>query len=428
VADLPLNPSLRVALDVTPLGRGRFYPRGRTGLFRVAAELSLALSEALGERLQLVAVECRGEAEESLHEAGFVRARVLRSGFDRALFPLIRKLTVPADFQPSRGLSERRRKIFRTLVNGIEWMGGAPQSVRRSVDLCHSVFLPISQLRMGEVPSVVTVHDLLPLVEPQFFGESDRINLRRVVEDIKRGAYAHCVSQATERALLKFAPETAARTFVAPLAANPRRFYPATEDMISQFRLALGLGKSPYFLTVGTLDPRKNLQTVLAAFAEVAQHQPDARLVLVGAKARGHDPLTPVIERHRIGDKCLLTGFLPDEMLRAAYHGALAFLFPSHGEGFGLPILEAMSCKGVVIASNNTSIPEVVGSAGVLLPATDVAAWAQAMTSLAVDSETRLSLAERGYRRAQTFSWTRTAETLVSRYQEVIKKSERVRA
>jgi glycosyltransferase involved in cell wall biosynthesis len=411
------NQRLRVAFDVTPLGRGRFYPRGRTGLFRVASELAVALHRALGENLVFLAKECRAEAEEVLREAGLTQANVLRSNLDRALYPLLRELSVTARVNESGNMSERRRKTFRTFVRTLEWLGGTPRVRAGSIDLVHSAFLPVSSVDIEDVRSMVTVNDLLALTRPEYFGESDRENARRVVQDVKLGAWAHCISKATRADLLSLVPSAEARSFVAPLAANPQHFRVPEPEQVTRFRASLGLGTEPYFIAVGTLDPRKNLETACKAFALVLAKYPEARLVLVGAKARNADPLGPVLaEQGGLRGRCIRPGFLPDGELAAAYHGATACLFPSHAEGFGLPILEAMSCSTAIISSDTTSMPEVVGDAGILLSPTDTATWANSMLELLENSDKRSALARRGASRAALFSWDKTAASLLEHY------------
>jgi glycosyltransferase involved in cell wall biosynthesis len=145
---------------------------------------------------------------------------------------------------------------------------------------------------------------------------------------------------------------------------------------------------------------------------------PDHNLVIVGRNNARHPLINKALEKHPWLAKRILTpGFVPDEKLAALYSGATAFLFPSLAEGFGLPPLEAMQCGVPVISSNTTSMPEVIGDAGILLPPTDVNNWCQAMLKVSRDEKLRSEMAEKSIARAKLFSWERFIEATIHGYQ-----------
>jgi glycosyltransferase involved in cell wall biosynthesis len=174
----------------------------------------------------------------------------------------------------------------------------------------------------------------------------------------------------------------------------------------------------PYILAVGTLEPRKNLPTLLRAFAKIKDDIPH-QLVLVGPEGWLTGKLKSTLDELALGDRVRLTGFVSDEELGGWYSAADLFAFPSYYEGFGLPTIEAMLCGAPVLASNTSSFPEVVGDAGILIPPTDIDTWAEAMCDLVRDEGRRNDLREKGLVRAESFSWRRTAQETYDIYTSV---------
>lgn len=409
---------MKVALEVTPLGSGRYYPRSRTGIFRATAEMLVALSERPGIELQLAAATCRGEAEEEVRALN-VRAPFHRSAVDRLLQPTATNLCVPAGWAPGTALSDGRRKLFRTIVQGLELFGGHPASLARRVDVCHSTYRPPSDVGWGaEIAAlrVVTVHDVLPLTAPEFFPCRDNALLNRVLDDIRAGCVAHCVSEFTRRELVSLLPEASRRSFVSPLAADRTRFFPRSPDQVTAICEQLSI-RAPYVLCVGTLDPRKNLQLAVEAFERLCSIREDVTLVITGATARQAPSFRKLLDRYeRAKARCILTGYVADQDLPSLYSGASLVLFPSLAEGFGLPALEAMACGAPLIAANTTSLPEVVGDAGLLLDPHEPDEWAEAMNRLLDSPRETARLTAAGLARAGEFSWEHTAQVLADGY------------
>jgi glycosyltransferase involved in cell wall biosynthesis len=173
----------------------------------------------------------------------------------------------------------------------------------------------------------------------------------------------------------------------------------------------------PYLLYVGTLHPRKNLVRLVQAFALLLGSVPPGRvniqLVVAGQKGWLYDEVFAQVRKLGLTGRVVLTGYVPDADLPALLSGALAFVFPSLYEGFGLPVLEAMACGTPVICSNVSSLPEVAGDAALLVDPLDTESLAEAMAKLVTDEGLRQELVERGLRQMQRFSWRRCArETL----------------
>jgi len=197
---------------------------------------------------------------------------------------------------------------------------------------------------------------------------------------------------------------------VAPLAAAPEYRPVANRESLRAALMPHGLWDLPYILMVSTLEVRKNHAVLLRAFARLIRRDPALRhrLVLVGEKWIGHEKVFELIRELRLEDRVTHCGFA--DQLPALYAGADAFVFPSFYEGFGLPPLEAMASGVPVLAARATSLPEVVGDAGVLFAPDDVEGLCDALHEVVTDRDRHDALAQGGLQRAATFSWRRTAE------------------
>jgi glycosyltransferase involved in cell wall biosynthesis len=256
-------------------------------------------------------------------------------------------------------------------------------------------------------PLVVTVHDLAFLRHPEVF-------TRRGVDFHRRGlAIAHreaavvlAISEFTRGELIQCGFE-ADRVQVAPMAI----VVPSPEiDSVIDARIAAAGVEGPYVVSVGTVEPRKGLDTLAAAVADLRRHRPDLSLVLAGPTG-----WLSVDGIDRTGVRRL--GRVDEATLDALYRRALVCALPSRYEGFGLPVLEAMARGCPVVASDTTALPEVVADAGRLVPPGDVAAWRAALAELIDDEDAREDLAARGYRRAEDFTWDATARAHRAAYE-----------
>ncbi|MCX7792487.1 MAG: glycosyltransferase family 4 protein [Chloroflexaceae bacterium] len=290
----------------------------------------------------------------------------------------------------------------------------APLLLRRSgADLFHGVHsvVPLT----CPVPSVVTVHDLAFIRFPQTFRAYNRIYLDVATRlSVRRAARILVVSEHTRReviGLLGVAPD---RVVVTPNAVR-EHFRPPDPALLEAFRACKGLPER-FVLYVGTLEPRKNLTTLLEAYAEVARRQATPLLV-GGGKGWLYDAVFQRLEALGLREQVRFVGYLDEEELPLWYAAATVFVFPSIYEGFGMPPLEAMACGTPVVASNTSSLPEVVGDAGLTVSPYDSAALAEAISRVLDDADLRQELRERGLRQARAFSWRVTAERTLAAYE-----------
>lgn len=228
---------------------------------------------------------------------------------------------------------------------------------------------------------------------------------------LRRTSAALCISQATADDLVARFPRAAPLVAVTPLAAS-ERFRHATDADVERTRARHGLD-GPYVLSVGTLEPRKNLPRLIEAFTSLSDEQrAGARLVLVGARGWERGELDAAVARHP--ELVQVLGFVEDEDLVALYRGAELFAYPSIYEGFGLPLLEAMHAGTAVVTSSVSSLPEVAGEAALYAEPHDVGAIGAALARGLGDPGLRARLADEGRHRAAGFSWDRHVQLVLA--------------
>lgn len=299
-----------------------------------------------------------------------------------------------------------------------------------SADLVHCVELDYRVATRK--PLVVTIHDIGPLTHPEYFRRSHPWLLKTALKSaLNRAAAIICVSRATAAAVeeygecrlgdrLAIVPEGVAEEFFEPEARGPGfSGLPFTSSSASSpipFP-----PETPYFLWAGSLNPRKNLPRVIAAFEQAAPQIPH-HLVLSGSAGWDSDQTFHRLRKSPAAHRIHLPGHLSDAQLRGLYRGATAFIYVSLMEGFGLPILEAMACGCPVITSNLSSMPEVAGDAAFLINPEDTEEIAGAMHCVATDPVFAQYLAGRGSARAQEFRWSSCAHAVANTYQRVSRK------
>lgn len=269
------------------------------------------------------------------------------------------------------------------------------------------------------VPLVVTIYDVIPLIFPRLFRRRDVIVLRGYFRRIARTARVILtISEQSQHDIHTRLGVPKERIVVTYLAANSV-FAPRSADQVRSTCERLGI-RMPYVLCVGTIEPRKNLSRVMEAFAQLRVRGAPHRLVLVGKAGPLATPILAAATRLGLDDAIQFTGFVADEDLAALYSGATAFVYPSLYEGFGLPPLEAMACGCPVITSNCSSLPEVVGAAGLQVNPYDVLALTGAMERLITDRAFADELRHRGLERASSFTWQRCIEHTANAYAQAL--------
>jgi glycosyltransferase involved in cell wall biosynthesis len=235
-------------------------------------------------------------------------------------------------------------------------------------------------------------------------------------------------SECTKRDLGAHTGIDPARVFVTYWAASPRVFHPVTDAAaLRAVRQKYGIPERPYVVSLSTLEPRKNLVHLIRGFDELLSRYPDldVSLVLAGAPGWLYEPILAAVEGAKHRERIVLAGRVADEDLAALLGGARCFVCVSHYEGFGLPALEAMQCRVPVIVSDNSALPEVVGDAGIQVPATEAAPLIEALRGLLTSDAQREHLARAGLERSKRFSWQSAARQTVEAYYSALEALER---
>ena len=269
---------------------------------------------------------------------------------------------------------------------------------------------------LKKAAAILTIHDLAFLLPPEWSSPKIVGPFRKAITRHARQAQLIIVpSLATQRDAVELLDIDPEKVRLIPHAGDPD-FSPQPSDQaeaVLQKELNL---PGPFFLCVGTLEPRKNLRSLLRAFLKTELPH---KLVFVGGRGWGDQLLAehPVTEKER--NRLVFTGYLEDRVLfPALYSLATAFVFPSWYEGFGIPLVEAMACGCPVISSDTSSLPEVAGDAARYAAPDDEEGWTKALEEVASDPLLRQRLREEGLKQAQLFSWEKTATATFQCYQE----------
>lgn len=320
--------------------------------------------------------------------------------------------------------SRYRRRLTRLPVERPPVRIGWEQTIlplellRERADLLHALGFVSPIAWRGR--TVVTVYDLSFMRFPEVYNRPNRVYLNTFTPpSLRRADRVITISEDARRDVIELCGVAPERVTPILLAAD-ERFQPASADEIAAFRARHGLPER-FVLYLGTLQPRKNIETLVRAYAQLRDAGSiDHALVIAGGRGWQFDSIFNLIRELRIEAFVHLPGFVPDPEQPLWYSSATVFAFPSRYEGFGLPLLEAMACGAPVVSSSASSLPEVVGDAGLLVDPSDVEGWCSALRQLLEDEPRRAALAAAGRSRAQVFSWRRMAAETVQVYREVL--------
>jgi glycosyltransferase involved in cell wall biosynthesis len=296
-------------------------------------------------------------------------------------------------------LGRRNRLAF-------DWLA-LPRALRRH--RCDVAFFPSSNMPPGiPCPAVVAMLDL-GYFHPRLrmYKAADTLYMRWAIRyAARRAERLVAISEHTRRDVLRLTRARPEAVSVTPLACDPIYKRPADPAAVAAFRQTHGLERD-YILYAGNISPRKNLATLLDAFA-LARDRLPCDLAVTGGLAWSED-FAARVARLGLSDRVRRLGQVARQDMPSLYDGALALAFPSVFEGFGLPVLEAQARSLPVVCADATSLPEVAGAGALLVPPTSVAAWAEALTAVATDAALRERLRLAGAANEARFTWRRTA-------------------
>ncbi len=422
---VPNTPPLRVRYDISILGYAHVYgSTGKTGIHRVVEELGFRLAASPRCALSLSALHCYPDAQRYLAETPRWAGYKLALARDKSLLRAALK-QVNARIDSNR---PRYSMPLRLARKPLHWIYGFPSGTDypdypvgdlRTIDVFHSASagLPPGLKRRRGLACFQTVYDLIPVLFDDVVVGHQRQHMAATLRALKEDNWALAISQSTKNDLCGYTGMDPDRVFVTPLAADPAKFYPCRDAArVDDVRARYAIPPGPYLLSVCTLEPRKNLDTLIRCFAQVASEpgMSEYSLVLTGNVGWKDQKIYETLaQTPGLKGRVVVTGYVADDDLAPLYSGATAFAYPSLYEGFGLPPLEAMQCGTPTLTSDTSSLPEVVGDAGIMASPRDEDALCQGMLDLCLNGVLRADLAARALVRAAQFSWERcTTQTL----------------
>lgn len=419
---------MHVVLDVNILGKGYVAEANRTGIFRATEMLVRALLRR-DDLTVSVAAEYSWVNELQLILYDRDRGNHLGSRLSRAWrhpecsdeegLALIARILADELVHKDSG----RDRTMLTLMNATARRVSPPPPSQ----VVHSLRTPLPPpSRLPATARVLTVHDVIPLLHPEWMYQDAEREVRAIMDSVDpERDFVIANSEATAADVAGLLPMRRERIFVTPFAADPGVFHPETSpERLERARRRYGVGPGPYLLSLGTVEPRKNLPRLLRCFFRLAEEDAfsDVQLLLVGPTGwKTEEIFSTIASRPELRSRVKLTGYVPDADLAALYSGARAFVYPSLYEGFGLPVLEAMQCGAAVLTSNTSSMPEVAGDAAVCVPPDDGEALYDALRRLLSDDAWAAELGRRGLARSRRYSWDLTAEATVQAYHSMLK-------
>ncbi len=405
---------MKVIIDVGVIGLGQLFETARTGIYRVISSLAAELLSRDGFDLSftsLSSIQVNQLTDDYFAGKGLGAKSFPRNGLEKSLIALA---GVDRDASGESIPAKVYSKLYRLSLQ---------RRIAAQADIFHSHYAPLPSFRSRKRPvRMLTVYDIIPLIHPEYFADGFADEFRPIVESFSaRDDFLFTISENTRSDICSWFGMDPERIFVTPLAASPEVFHPVGDpEQVKEAKRRFHIPDGRYFLTLATVEKRKNLGMSIACFREILREPgcDDLYFVLVGTRGWKVDDVLEQIDRDPVlKSRVIFAGFVPDSHLSALYSGAEAFLYLSLYEGFGLPPLEAMQCGLPVIASNTSSLPEVVGDSGILLDPLDKDGVCDAMLRILRDEELRGNCAAKGIARAEKFTWQRCADRTLAGYE-----------
>ena len=272
---------------------------------------------------------------------------------------------------------------------------------------------------------VVYIYDMVYKAYPSTMEASNRLYMEKHIEkSIYRADAIITISEFSKNEIIKYLNIPSEKIFVVPcgvdsIVYHPDINYKAVESVKEKYGI-----RSDYYLYLGTLEPRKNIPFIIEAYHILKNREKNniPRLVIAGKKGWEYGNIFETVKKYQLENDVIFTGYVDEQDKPALLKGAICFLFPSLYEGFGIPLLEAMACGTPAVVSNNASLPEVVGDAGIILKDNSIHKMADIMARLSQDAAWRGELAKKGVLRAQEFSWINSSRKLLEVYRNILNK------
>ncbi|WP_319579760.1 glycosyltransferase family 1 protein [uncultured Methanospirillum sp.] len=352
------------------------------------------------------------------------------TGMGTYTFQVIEKIKTEFDVElikhPDGDSIEGCRVIDYNRIPGPYWYFSWSKSLAlakrswKKCDLFHNIAqYPISPSISKQY--VVTIYDLIPILYPSyvtpFYAWQSRIFLPKILQ---KASLILSISQYTKNDIVERYQIDPEKIWVTHLGVSDH-FHPATQLEIKSLCKRYQLN-NPFILFVGAIEPKKNISSIIRAFHRVRQKNPDIELVIAGKKSWKYQDLFTLIDSLKLNKSIHFLHFVPYDDLPILYSSASVFVFPSNYEGFGLPPLEAMKCGTPVIVSNKSSLPEIVGSGGIMVEPEDYEGLAKKIIMILNEETIRVEQTEYNLARSKDFTWEQCADKTIKAYQTILDK------
>ncbi|WP_041934089.1 glycosyltransferase family 4 protein [Gloeothece verrucosa] len=405
---------------------------GQSGVGRVAKNLSLQLAKApeceLSVCASLPTVEHWLEVYKYLKKSELLDTKLLiefQNNITINQENLLKIINYLDKFnQWEFTLSKKFKKILiNTFLGNFDPI---PQQQLADKEIYHSSFFSIPKKIQGmkHLQKFLTFHDLIPILFPEYVHEAIVKNFQEILNSINPETWLICVSESAKNDLCNHLKVIDSQRVHVVYSAASENFYPCKNiEQIERIKKKYKIPNRPYILALNNLEPRKNIEQLIRCFARLVQQEKlkDLSLVLAGAKGWLYNNIFNEIDQLKeLKKQIIVTGYVDDADLAPLYSGAMMFVFPSLYEGFGLPPLEAMQCGTPVITSNTSSLPEVVGDAGIMINPKDSDELCQSILELYYDSSLREKLSHKSIERAKLFSWEQCGKNVINLYKTAV--------
>lgn len=404
---------MKIVIDVGVIGLAQLFETARTGIYRVISCLTLELLAR--ENIDLLFTSLSSLQVNQLTNFYFTDKKFAAKSFPNNNFEKTLISIAGCDNKsPQKNLLARiLSRLYRMSLT---------RRIGNLTNIYHSQYSPLPNFKSRKTPvRMLTIYDIIPLIHPEYFEDGFLDQFKPIVESFSpQHDFLFTISECSKNDICSYFGMEPDRIFVTPPAASTELYYPVHDkDMIADVRKQFHIPDGRYLLTLATVEKRKNLRMSIDCFREILREPgcSDLSFVLVGTRGWKVKEIIEEIDNDPLlQHKVIFTGYVPDEFLSALYSGAEAFLYLSLYEGFGLPPLEAMQCGLPVIVSNTSSLPEVVGDAGVLVDPNDKNTICDAIVRILQDQDLHRQYVTNGIARAQEFTWQRCADKTIAGY------------